>query len=65
MNAFIQYKQQINDYERTASPDMLQDVTISESEVFEILTSLDSSKACGINNINLIILFKNCAAPLL
>jgi len=43
---------------------MLQDITISESEVFEILTSLSSSKACGINNISPII-FKNCAAPLL
>ena len=34
----------------------LQNITISESKVFEIFTSVDSSKACGIDNINPIIL---------
>ena len=43
-SVYTSTKQQINDCERTASPDMLQDITISETEVFEILTSLDSSK---------------------
>ena len=63
-SVYTSSKQQINDCERTASPDTLQDITISESEVFKILTSLDSNKACGIDNISPII-FKNCAAPLL
>ena len=44
--------QQINDCERTAGPGMLWKITIYEFEVFEILTCLDSSKVCGIDNIS-------------
>ena len=40
------------------------DVAISQTDVFDILTSLDVSKASGIDNISPAI-FKYCAAPLL
>ena len=48
-SVYTSSKQQINDCERTANPDMLQDITISEYEVFKIFTSVSSSKACGIS----------------
>ena len=43
---------------------MLLHIEISQPDVFDILTSLDASKACGIDNFNPKI-FKYCAAPLL
>ena len=40
------------------------DIVMSQSDVFDILTSLDAGKASGIDNISPKI-FKYCAAPLL
>ena len=48
----------------TSTTGVLNDIVISESEVLEMLTSLQPNKASGIDNISPKLL-KNCALPLL
>ena len=44
--------QPINDFDTTLSSDTLQDIVLSQPDVSDILTSLDTSKASGIDNIS-------------
>ena len=56
----------IDDIDLEAAPTsaILNDIVISESDVYDMLVSLDVNKASGIDNISPK-LFKNCALPLL
>jgi len=67
-SVFSSSNQMINDFDSIPNPGSragtLHDIEISHSDVFDILTSLDESKASGIDNISLKI-FKYCAAPLI
>ena len=63
-SVFSSSDQPINNFDTTPSSDTLHDIVISHTDVFDILTSLDTSKASGIDNISPKI-FKYCAAPLL
>ena len=64
-SVFSSSDQPINDFDTTpSSDDSLHNIVMSQSDVFDILTSLDASKASGIDNVSPKI-FKYCAAPLL
>ena len=64
-SVFSSSNQPIIDFNTTpVSDDTLNDIVISQTDVYDILTSLDVSKASGIDNISPKI-FKHCAAPLL
>ena len=64
-SVFSSSDQPINDFDTTpSSDDSLHDIVMSQSDVFDIFTSLDANKASGIDNISPKI-FKHCAAPLL